>query len=125
MLAERRCGERLRTRRATEVDRALEAAISADDRVLVARDKLLRRDLRVVEHGFDTADSGAGNLLAEQRFPFERGACLQRLVQQRHDLGLVLRAFADRVVALRGALRQPRLRTERRPQVWRARAGGD
>ena len=95
MLSEGGCGKRRRARSAVEFDRTAEPAIAADQRVLHGRHHRFGEHLRIVEHVLDRPRRRARNVIAEVRFPLVRRAFMERLVQSRHDLGGVLRAFAD------------------------------
>ena len=82
-----------------EVDRMRHRAVASDARMLEARQDAFRRHLRMLEHVLHRARRRAGNALAEQGFPFDGGARLQRRAEPGHELAGMLGALPHRVEA--------------------------
>ena len=124
VLPQLRRGEGGRGGSGAEVDRMRHAAVAPDASVLEAREDAFRGHLRMVEHVLDRARRRAGDALAEQRFPFERGARLEGRADPGHDLAGVLGPLPHRVEArIARELGQTGQLAQRRPEMRRV--GGD
>src|SRR5688500_18427814 len=86
------------------------------------RDDAFGKDLRMIEHVFDSLRSGTRHLVAEVGLPLARSPRQQRFAQLRHDLRRMLRALAYGVVArTRAVLDEPGLLAQCAPEVRRVR----
>ena len=99
MLAKSRSRCWRRPRRLGKFDRPLHRAITSYLRMIEGRDEILGEHLGMVEHVLDRAHRRARHALAEELFPFVRGASGERGTHFRNQFSSILGSAAHRHAA--------------------------